>query len=628
MVTDNEITFKNIDYNNKTVSKPAPDKMPSIDTDELLFDNIIAASDENKLDMNSLNSFTNISRARDTVYDLIDEMAQDSTISAILDIYAADATETNDQGQVVWVSAEDKNVAGMVEHLLDSMNINKNAFGWVYSLIKYGDLYLRLYRESEYNDPIFNTKDIGAKEQLNENVIVKAYSKNDRYAEYMEMNKNPAEVFELTRFGKTIGYIKTHIPKVDNLATAGGINGFYQNYNYNYNFDISDVDVFAATEFVHACLEDNSNRTTEEVTISTDAETQVTYSVRRGQSLLYDSFKVWRELALLENSVLLNRLTRSAIVRIISVEVGDMEKADVRTLLTKIKQMIEQKSAINVNRSLTDYTNPGPIENTIYVPTHDGKGAVSPQSVGGDVNVGDLVDLDYWKNKLTGSLSIPKQYLGDTDDSTGFNGGTSLSLISSRYAKTVKRIQNTFIQAITDAINLMLFDRGLTSYINKFTIKMQAPTTQEEKDRKENLANTINTIQSIMGLLDLIEDNTIKLIILKSLLSEAISDTTVIQSIQDEIDRLEAEQEGEAEGETEEEGGSDEFDFGGGDFDFGGEEGGGELPTPEETGSTEFEAPEEPAEGFETNKGGAEILNEENDLPSFEELGINYTDIH
>ena len=59
------------------------------------------------------------------------------------------------------------------------------------------------------------------------------------------------------------------------------------------------------------------------------------------------------------------------------------------------------------------------------------------------------------------SLRVPKQYFSQTGDSTGFNGGTSLSLISARYAKMVKRIQNIICQMVTDAINIILIDKGL-----------------------------------------------------------------------------------------------------------------------------------------------------------------------
>ena len=47
------------------------------------------------------------------------------------------------------------------------------------------------------------------------------------------------------------------------------------------------------------------------------------YTVRRGQSLLYNVFKIWRELSLLENSMLLNRVTKSSIIRVVNVEIGD-----------------------------------------------------------------------------------------------------------------------------------------------------------------------------------------------------------------------------------------------------------------------------------------------------------------
>ncbi len=306
-----------------------------------------------------------------------------------------------------------------------------------------------------------------------------------------------------------------------------------------------------------------------------------------------------------------------------------MGKNEVQVLLRRIKTMIEQKSAYNLGTSMQDYTNPGPIENVLYFPVHEGKGRVEASQIGGDVNVGDLVDLDYWKNKLYGSLGIPKQYLGDTDDAAGFNGGTSLSLISSNSAKRVKRGQNAYIQMITDAVNLVLLERGLVNYINKFSLKMQSPTTQEEKDRKENMSNSINNVREIMSLLDEIEDKQTKLEILKSLLSNAITNTEVIGFIQDEIDKLDETPEEEQSTD------SDEFDFGGGgDIGGGGDFGGEELPDLGDIGGGEIESEpldlgtetaEEPQESFYSGTGS--LLNEQNDLPSFEQLGVSFNNI-
>lgn len=266
-----------------------------------------------------------------------------------------------------------------------------------------------------------------------------------------------------------------------------------------------------------------------------------TYSVKRGQSLLSSTFKTWREMSLLENSVLLNRITKSSIVRVIGVEVGDMPKEQIATTLQNVKSMVEQKSAINTGVGMTSYSDPGPIENNVFMATHGGVGAITTTQIGGDVDVKSLVDLEYFRDKFFAGLRVPKQYFGFTSDNTGFNGGSSLSIISSRYGKAVKRIQNSLIQCITDAINIMLIDKGLNNYVNKFTLRMQQPITQEEVDRREAMSNKVRVVSDIVNTLSDINNPANKLKIQKSLISTVISDNDILQAIQDEIDSLEEE---------------------------------------------------------------------------------------
>lgn len=528
-------------YNSPIVSKPVPEKNIGIDTQEALFDNIVNAGLSSQLDISSLESFTQVSQSRDQIYAMLDTMSQDSIVSAVLETYAEDATEYNDNGRVVWAESSDDDVLKYITYLIDTIGADKHIYKWVYSLCKYGDLYLKLFRESESDDLLFK-KDDDQDKSLNEDVNIKAHSKNDNYTHYVEMVPNPAEIFELTKFGKTYGYIKA--PTRTPAATHDNL----QNIYFKYKFNKSDVDVYSATEFVHACLDDNSSRVPEEVNIFMDKENSdknLTYQVRRGQSLLYTVFKIWRELNLLENSVLLNRITKSSIVRVINVEVGDMPKENVGPHLAGIKQLIEQKSALNEGTSLNEYTNPGPVENNVYVPTRGGQGALTTQQIGGDVDVKSLADLDYFKNKFFGALRVPKQYFGDTDDGAGFNGGQSLSIISSRYAKMVKRIQNTVLQALTDAINLMLLDKGLDSYVNKFELHMVPPTTQEEIDRRESLSSKIQITTDIMNTLSDIEDPIAKMKILKSLLSNVVNDNDVMQILGEYIEKIEKDAEAE-----------------------------------------------------------------------------------
>lgn len=641
-VPDDDIVGKGIKV------EPKPEKQIGIDTNNSFYQNIIATGLSDKLDMSALDSFLTTTRSRDQLYSLIDDMGEDPIIAAALESYAEDATNTNDNGDIVWAESADGDISKYVNYLLKAMRVNKNIYGWVHSLCKYGDIYLRLYRKSDYDtDQLLDDKlsqerkllneDIHlsdpdldpdlSKEQLTEAVKIKAYSKDDHYVHYIEMVPNPAEMFELTKFGKSYAYIKSEV----NSPLVGSRDWFQGSEFMRYRFNRNDIKVYPATEFVHGYLEDNQDRVPEEVSIEfnngSEDEKEVatsTYKVRRGQSMLYTVFKIWRMLQLLENSILLNRVTKSAIVRILGIEVGDMPKEDIAGHLQGIKSLIEQKSSLEANKHMNEYTNPGPIENNIYIPKHNGVGAIDMQTIGGDVNVGELTDLDYFRRKMFAALRIPGQYLNFTDDNAGFSGGQSLAIISARYAKMVIRVQNTMVQTITDAVNLMLLDKGLSGYVNKFTIKMQKPITQDDIDRKDAMSGNLQTTGDIMNLLsDLIEDPEKKLCIVKELLTPYLANPEVIDIIQQEIDRFEEErwQEEQAEEQSqesttvgEEEEAEEEPQAGGGMSLA--QELGLEAPAEETSGSEETTEPDASEE---------EPVRDENALPSPAELGIDFT---
>ena len=559
---------------------PVPETEIGVDTANEFFKDIANLGESASIDISSLNTFTQLSQNRETLYQVLDTMAQDSTVAAILEIYAEDATETNERGEIVWSESSDPNINKYITYLLKSLNVDKNMYKWVYSLCKYGDLYLKLFRHSDFEDKLFEDSTSKStlnekfsriadkepqNEAINESILLKAYDSEDRLANFIDMVPNPGEMFELTKFGKSYAYLKTN-----QLPTAVQQQNPVISSYYLYKMRKRDLEIYNAVSFVHATLCDDTPRMPEQVQIFYDndleSDNSYTYKVNKGQSILYSSYKIWREMMLLENALLLNRLTKSSILRVIEVEVADMPKERVQPYLQRVKTLVEQKTSISDGDRLTEYTNPGPMENNVYVPTRNGVGALNTQQIGGDINVKDIADIDYFKNKFYGSMKIPKQYLGDTDDATGFNGGTSLSIVSSRYAKTVKRIQSAMIQALTDCINILLIDRGLDSYVNKFTLHMQPPVTQEEIDKRDNLSSEIDIVRNILDMTSDIEDPVTKLKILKTLLSQTISNQEVIELVQDEIERLEQEvDEGTADnGELDDELG--DMDFGGGNL--------------------------------------------------------------
>ena len=527
-------------YGNK-IKKVTPEgKESDVGISDVMYDNIIQSGINSTIDLSGINSLSQQATTRNEMYNIYDTMCEDGQISAVIKTYAEDATQRNTEGNIVWATSNDSNIAYLINYYIDSLNIDKNIYKWAYSLCKYGDLYIRLYRESEYDDAIFGKKN----RNLTEDVKIKAFKKNDKYAHYVEMVTNPAEMFELTKFGKTVGFIKS---PVDGVIVRSQNNIDFMNYAYK--FKRNDITIYPPTEFVHAAIEDNVSRYEESVNIflnDSDYDNDnnaYSYTVKRGQSLLSNVYKTWRELQLLEASVLLNRVTKSSIVRLINVEVGDMPKENVAKTLMGIKQMIEQKAAINKGSGMSEYTNPGPIENNVYVPTHDGVGAISTTQIGGDVDVKSLADLEWYLNKLYGSLQVPKNFFSQNDDAAGFNGGQSLTIISSRYAKTVKHVQNILTQLVKDIFNLILLDKGLDSYINNFEVHIQPPVTQEDIDRMENQSTKVQLSRDIMDMLSDIEDAPARLKILKSLMKNIVTDPDIIKELDEQIELAIAEKE-------------------------------------------------------------------------------------
>ena len=636
-----EIFDNQIDVKNKVEYIPQPSRIQDIDTEDGLLDDfmIVTSGGENPQALSELEGFSSISYSRNQLYDAIDSMCEDARISAAVDIYTSVACEPNERGQIVWAESDDPRINTYINHLLDTFNVDKFAYQWMVSLVKYGDLYLRLFKKSE-DEREEKLAEEKKKKPLNEELVLKVFKDDDPFIEYTEMHKNPAEVFELQRRGKTVGYIRTHLPETTNLGQDDFL--YSKSFLNRYQFNTNDVDIYPATSFVHACLVDPNTKYTEEVVlgdgIGTETETHVTYTVRRGRSLLYDAYKIWKTLNLLENAVLLNRITKSSVVKVISVETTDMDRTRIKPYLQELSQKIEHKVAIDVGNNMTEGANYSPVENMIFLPTHDGKNAISVSDIGSAEVNPQLDDVNYFRKKLFSALGIPGAYLGEDDGESGFDSGTNLTIKSAQFAKKIKRLQNAFIQAITDEINLILVDKNLFSYINEFKIRMQEPTTQEEQDRRDNLTNTISAIDSQMRLLadNGIENPITKLKALKIYLTDAGINSDIINLIQDEIDTME---EGAQPAEGDDAGTAD-FGSGGSitnDIDFGNEEDLGDfgdeaaVNDAEPVDMDELEAPETPeeppVEDFSQSRG-QNVLNERTNLPSFNQLGMSYTDVH
>lgn len=449
---------------------------------------------DNLLTITEINKFRYLQTERNEKYNSFDLMAQDSRIASVLNMYTDDCTQYNQSGKVIWAESPDPNCADFVNRLIDNLQLNKLAWSHIYSLNKYGNLYIELFYDNELDS---NKPNNASKDDLIYQPILGA-----KLTEHIEAVKNPAGMFNLVKHGKTNFFIK-----------CAGTNNQYDTVSQNlmsnnYTWTEDDM-VMPPDKYVHITINDNYSRFPNKYILQdTKTESEVIYDIKEGSSILENVFKTWSELNLLEDSLLMNRLSKSAIIRLIQIEVGNTDDTDVQEILRALRDKISRSRYFD--KSTGEYknqVNPGPLENIIYHATHKGNGAISHDTIGGDVNVKDIADIDYYLEKLAQGVTLPLAYLKQTnDDGGGLSAGTSLTKFDARYGRTLKRIQNSYISGITDLINIFAYKRNVPDYINNYTIKMVSPSAVEDNERDEKLTSHTEMIRSIMDVINGQED--------------------------------------------------------------------------------------------------------------------------
>ena len=162
-----EVTNK--DFIGKEIKAvPKEEKNFGVDTQDILISNIANAAINSTLDTTDLENFLSVAQTRENYYQILDSMKDDNIVKSIIEAYAENATESNESGDKVWVESEDPNATKYITYLLKALQVNKNIYAWVSSLITYGDVYIKLYRQSEYEDDLFDKEEVEAKQKLNE----------------------------------------------------------------------------------------------------------------------------------------------------------------------------------------------------------------------------------------------------------------------------------------------------------------------------------------------------------------------------------------------------------------------------------------------------------------------------
>lgn len=506
-----------------------------------------------RVDLSDLTNILTLKGNRNQKYEIFEEMVADGRIGAAIEMYANDTVQYNPEGKLIWVESKNTDVAKYGNKLLEDLNVSENLWSWAYSLVLYGDVYLELFKSTSNQDSKKPTLLLEPNKQ-NPSIRTQQEIQGAKLARYIEKVPNPAEIYDLQYKGKTSGFVRS----------PEDITNSYANNTYLYTGVSTKLNILNPTKFVHICLSPNINRHPEKFNLIKPTNVDklnenglidgsgeegsgdtLSFTVKTGQSILENVYGAYQTLKLKEESVLLERITKSSITRIIQVELGDMPESQKRIKLQEIKNQIEQQLIMNKETgSIQSRSGAQPMENIIYTTTKDGKGGISTVNIGGDADIGNLDDVADSENKLYGALLIPKALLGADMDGSGLSNGGSLTEMNTTYARRIKRTQVAIQSGIKTLINIFALSDGLQDVVNNFEVRLTPIITVEDNRRDELLQNKIRNVNDTLSLfndIDTIDEDT-KLKMIIEWLSKYLNQQDIVDIINQKLKELETEE--------------------------------------------------------------------------------------
>lgn len=402
---------------------------------------------------------TELSQYRLNRYRDYDDMATDSLIASALELVTDDACQfSRDRGSTVWpgVGADTK----WVQQALDTLNVEENIWGWTLNTALYGDFFPQLL--------INKDKD----------------SKSGFAFRALDSSIHPKDVRRLDIDGKLVGFLtQEEFAQVQNHAPWEFVH-FMVNNRPRFERHKLRMKGYGPD---HTPVQEGQGR-------------EVIATSKYGTSWLDPARHVYRVLKLLEQSLALARLNRSPLIRIFYVNTTGMSTKERKEALDNLHERFRESLSMDMRQNFykSDY-NPLSFNADLFIPVTDGVGQMNAETLGGDLNIKDIVDVDYQKNKLFAALRIPQAYLGFEEAMPGTLGSTTLVRMDIRYARSVKKIQRATLSGVTRLLEVLYaLERGEKPDIKKIGIEMEIISGIEELDRMEAWSQKLGVAQQFL----------------------------------------------------------------------------------------------------------------------------------
>jgi len=217
-----------------------------------------------------------------------------------------------------------------------------------------------------------------------------------------------------------------------------------------------------------------------------------------GKSMIENARRLWKQLSLMEDAMLIHRIMRAPEKRVFKIDIGNIPPTEVDNYMQRI--INKMKKVPFIDRNTGDYNlkyNMQNLTEDFYLPVRGGDSGTSIDNLAG-LEYATIDDIDYLKNKLFAALKVPRAYLGYEEN---VNGKATLAAEDVRFAKTIERIQRTVVSELSKIAIVHLYAQGITdSEMTNFELSLVNPSTIYEQEKVNLWSEKIRLAQDIQGL--------------------------------------------------------------------------------------------------------------------------------
>jgi hypothetical protein len=223
-----------------------------------------------------------------------------------------------------------------------------------------------------------------------------------------------------------------------------------------------------------------------------------------GSSVLEPARRIWRQLILLEDAMMVMRVVRAPDRRAFYIDVGNVPPEDVANYMEQAQTALKRSSVVDKSTGRVDLRyNPLSIDEDYFIPVRGGDSGTKIEPVAGQAITGETSDVEYIQKKLFAALKIPKAYLGYDE---GLGAKATLSQEDIRFSRTIARIQRTILSEMNKIAIVHLYCNGFTDEdLVDFTLKLSNPSTIAQQQKLELFKGRFDAASSALqtpGLID------------------------------------------------------------------------------------------------------------------------------